>query len=169
MIIIIIIIVRVAANTVRLQLVHWTVDLQCPDNAGGIAALNSHSKPLMQERCWPWFVADFWKPASNVRDQFHGMLTPNAGWLDGDWNEVSARTKVQELLKFLQFCFCCCWTLLPAVSLHIRLCVCVGAGGVPSQTTAPLPRNLVCSIWSLVIATTELVWLSIELQMYRRR
>jgi len=74
---IIIIIVRVVKNTVRLQLVHWIVDLQCPNNAGGIAALNSHCKPLTQGRCWPWFVADFWKPASNLWDQFHGMLTPS--------------------------------------------------------------------------------------------
>jgi len=61
-------------------------------NAGGIATLNSHCKPLTQERCWPWFVANFWKAASNHRYKFHGMLTPNAGWLGGNWNELVART-----------------------------------------------------------------------------
>jgi len=70
------------------------IDLQCPNNAGGIAALNSHGKSLTQEQCWPWFVANFCKPAPDLRDKFHGMLTPNAGWLDGDWNEVNARTNV---------------------------------------------------------------------------
>jgi len=59
---------------------HVMTDLQCPNNAGGIAALNSHGKSLTQERCWPWFVANFCKPASNLRDKFHGMLTPSAGW-----------------------------------------------------------------------------------------
>jgi len=29
---------------------HVMIDLQCPNNAGGIAALNSHGKPLTQER-----------------------------------------------------------------------------------------------------------------------
>jgi len=36
-------------------------------------------------------VANFRKPAFNLRDQFHGMLTPNAGWLNGDWNEFNVR------------------------------------------------------------------------------
>jgi len=45
---------------------HVMIDLQCPNNAGGIAALNSHGKSLMQEQCWPWFVANFCKPASNI-------------------------------------------------------------------------------------------------------
>jgi len=53
--------------------------------------------------------------------------------------------------------------------LHIWLRVSVGAGGVPSHTTAPLPRNLICSIWSFVIVPTERVWLSsLELHMRRR-
>jgi len=30
---------------------HVMIDLQCPNNAGGIAALNSHGKSLTQEQC----------------------------------------------------------------------------------------------------------------------
>jgi len=41
---------------------HVMIDLQCPNNAGSIAALNHHGKPLTEERCWPWFVANFCKP-----------------------------------------------------------------------------------------------------------
>jgi len=104
---------------------HVMIDLQCPNNAGGIATLNSHGKSLTQEQCWLWFVANFCKPVSNLRDKFHGMLTQNAGWLDGDWNEVNARTNVlvlgeisSVLLPLLLNQPSCCWL----AHMTVRMC-----------------------------------------------
>jgi len=64
---------------------HVMIDLQSPNNAGGIAALNSHGKSLTQEQCWTWFVANFCKPTSNLRDKFHGILplTPDDSMATG--------------------------------------------------------------------------------------
>jgi len=59
---------------------HVMIDLQCPNNAGGIAALNSHGKSLTQEQCYYYYYYYYYKTNCeniNETDDRHSSLAIN--------------------------------------------------------------------------------------------
>jgi len=161
---IIIIIVRVATNTVRLQLVHWTGDLQRPNNAGGMAALNSHCKPLTQDGSWSWLLkagVQSPRPVPRRVDLKRRMTRWQLEW-------SQRPQKCSDISEVSSVLLNCCWIGLPAVSLHIRLCVYV-LGQVMSQARQ---RLLFHGIWvasSVSCHCDQRASVALELHMHRRR